>query len=256
MTSDIGSTQPPSQPAAAPPTRTNSFARIGGALFAPNETFKEIAVKPDIGIPLAILLIAGFISAVIIAQHVDFGTATREALEAQGRQMSAEEMDQAVRIGSAFGKAVTYFSPVLSVIFFVVIAGVLLLAFRMLGGEGNFKQAFSVTLYAWFPQLIKGILMTIVIMTRKDVPADQLGNLVMSNPGFLLDPKQQAVLHALVSSIDLFTIWTVVLFIIGFSFVSGMSKAKSAAIVVGLWLVAVIVKLGFAALGAAKMKAA
>ena len=256
MTSDIGSSQPPSQPAAAPTTRTNSFARIGGALFAPNETFKEIAAKPDFGIPLAILLIVGFISALIIAQHVDFGAATREALEAQGREMSAEDMEQAVRIGSAFGKAFTYFSPLISAIFFVVIAGILLLAFRMFGGEGNFKQSFSVTLYAWFPQLIKGILMTIIIMTRKDVPADQLANIVMSNPGFLVDPKQQAVLHALLSSIDVFTIWTLVLFIIGFSFVSRMTKAKSAAIVVSLWIVTVIIKLGFAALGASRMKAA
>lgn len=256
MTSDIGSTQPPSQPAAAPPTKTNSFARIGGALFAPNETFKEIAAKPDIGIPLAVLLIVGFICTMIIAQHVDFEAAAREAMEAQGQQMSKDDMERAARVGGAVAKAIMYFSPLLSLIFFVAIAGILLLAFRMFGGEGNFKQSFSATLYAWFPQMIKGILMAIIVLTKKDVPADQLGNLVMSNLGFLADPKQQMVLHALLTSIDLFNIWTLVLFIIGFSFVSRMSKAKSAAIVVSLWLVTVIFKLGFAALGASRMKAA
>ena len=40
-------------------------------------------------------------------------------------------------------------------------------AFRMFGGEGNFKQAFSVVLYGWFPQLIKGILMAIVAIVAR-----------------------------------------------------------------------------------------
>jgi hypothetical protein len=255
MTSDIGSTQPPSQPAAAP-TQTNSFARIGGALFAPNETFKEIVAKPDFGIPLAVLLIVGFMGAVVIAQHIDFEAATREALEGQNRQMSQEDMDRAARMAGAFTKAIMYFAPVFSVVFYVVIAGVLLLAFRMFGGEGNFKQAFSVTLYAWYPQLIKGILMALVVLSRKDIPADQLGSIVMSNPGFLVDPKQQAILYAVLTSLDVFTIWTLVLLIIGFSFVSGMSKTKSAAVVISLWFVTFIFKLGFAAIGAARMKAA
>ncbi len=255
MTSDIGSTQPPSQPA-APEPKSNSFARIGGALFAPNETFDEIARKPDIAIPLTILLIVGFVCTFLIAPHLDFESAYRSAMESRSQEMSKEDMDRAVRIASAFGKAIMYVSPVVSAGFFLITAGILLLAFRMFGGEGTFKQAFSVTLYAWFPNLISSILTTIIVLTRKSIPADQIGNVLRSNLGFLADPKQQAVLHALLASIDIFTIWTLVLFIIGFAFVSRMSKAKSAAVVISLWIVTVIFKLGFAALGAARMKQA
>jgi hypothetical protein len=80
--------------------------------------------------------------------------------------------------------------------------------------------------------------------------------LVRSNPAFLVDMKANPVLFSLLSSIDLFTIWTVVLLIIGFAFVARVSKAKSAAIVISLWAVALVIKLGFAAIGAAKAKAA
>ena len=256
MTSDIGSTQPPSQPAAAPPAKTNPFARIGGALFAPNETFREIAAKPDFGVALAVLLIVGAICTFIIAQHVDFESSTREAFESQSQQMSKEDIDRAVRIGSSVARALMYFAPVISLIFYVAIAAILLLAFKMFGGEGTFKQAFSVTLYAWYPLLIKGILMAIIVMSRGIVPADQINNVVMSNLGFLVNMKEQPVLHALLSSIDVFNIWALALFTIGFSWVSRLSKAVSGAIVVGLWLVTLVIKLGFAALAASRMKQA
>jgi hypothetical protein len=47
----------------------------------------------------------------------------------------------------------------------------------------------------------------------------------------------------------------VALLSIGFAHLSKFSKTKSAVIVVSLWLVTVVVKVGFAALGAARMKA-
>jgi hypothetical protein len=46
----------------------------------------------------------------------------------------------------------------------------------------------------------------------------------------------------------------VILLIFGFSALSKFSRAKSAAIVISLWVVQIFVKLGFAAIGAARMK--
>jgi hypothetical protein len=61
--------------------------------------------------------------------------------------------------------------------------------------------------------------------------------------------KQNPVAFAVLSSLDLFTIWTVILFIIGFSFVSRFSRAKSAAIIVPFWVLLVLFKVGGAAMG-------
>jgi FtsH-binding integral membrane protein len=66
--------------------------------------------------------------------------------------------------------------------------------------------------------------------------------------------SEHPVLFSLLSSFDIFTIWTLILLIIGFSTLSRMSRGKSAAIVISLWLFTVVVKLGFAALGASRMK--
>jgi hypothetical protein len=66
--------------------------------------------------------------------------------------------------------------------------------------------------------------------------------------------KAQPILFALLTSLDVFMLWTIILLTIGFSKVSRLSKGKSAAIIVSLWIVTVAIKLGFAALGAARMK--
>jgi len=82
-----------------------------------------------------------------------------------------------------------------------------------------------------------------------------MATVVKSNLGFLTDPKDHSILFAFLSSFDVFTIWTVVLLIIGFAIISRVSRAKSAAIVVAMWFVAIAIKLGFAALGTLGKKA-
>lgn len=251
MTSEPAGTTQPST-ATEVVRATSGFKRVTGALFAPVATFREIAARPDILVPVAVIVIISILSSIIIAPRVDFETAMREQFAQAGRNMSQEDIDRAVRFSTAIAKAMIYVAPLLNMIFFAVIAGILLLAFRLFGGEGSFKQAFSVTLYAWMPMMIAAIAMLIILMARGNVGAEQLNSLVMSNLGFLADMKENPVGYALLSSIDVFTFWTLALFVVGFSFASGLSRGKSAAIIVTLWVVMIVIKVGFAALGAAR----
>jgi hypothetical protein len=54
---------------------------------------------------------------------------------------------------------------------------------------------------------------------------------------------------ALLSSIDLFSIWVLALLIIGFGIVSKLPRAQAIGIVVVFWLIYVIGKTGLSALG-------
>lgn len=252
MTTEFAEPYAPAPPAQQP--AKNSFQRIAGVLFAPADTFRDIARKPDVLVPLAILVILGFISAAILVPRMDFEAMMQEQMAQSGRQMSDADLERAARMGAAFGKVMAFASPIFGIAVWAIIAGVLLLAHRLLGGEGNFKQAFSTTIYAWIPTAISGIVLTIVAAAKGEVNPATMNTLVKSNPAFLVDMKDNPILFALLSSLDLFTIWTLILLIVGFSTLSRVSRAKSAAIVVSLWLVTVVVKLGFAALGAAGMK--
>ena len=254
MTSGIdgSSPAPPAVEAASP--RMSGMQRIFGALFNPGETFAEIATRPDIVAPLVLIMVLSLASSIITVPRIDFDSVVREQLSQTNPDMSPEDMDRAARFGGSMGKVIAYASPLFSLLFVVVIAAVLLMEFRLFGGEGTFKQAMSVTLYSWVPLMIAALISTIILLGRGKVSASELQTLVMSNPGFLVDQKENPIGFALLSSIDLFTIWSVILLTIGFSYVSRMSRVKSAAVVISLWFLQILVKVGLAAMSASRMK--
>ena len=96
---------------------------------------------------------------------------------------------------------------------------------------------------------------TIVAMFRGTVDPREMGGLIASTPAFFVSFKDHPVLYSFLSSLDLFTIWTLVLLTIGFAYVARVSKTRSAVTVVSWWAFLVLVKVGFAAMGAARMKA-
>ena len=232
-------------PPAAP--KPNSFERILGVLIAPSETFSSIARTPDWVVPLVLMLVVSLGSGIVIAQRVDFASAVREQME-QNKNVSPDQIDRSVRMVAAFSKVAAYCAPIFSIVFLLIIAAALMVAFRLFGGENNFKQSFSVAVYAWIPGLVKSVISLAIMLARDTVPAQDLAILVRSNLGFLVDMKTNPMAFAVLTSLDAFTIWILILYIIGFSYVSRLSKAKSAAIIVTLWAVTVLFKVVPAAL--------
>jgi len=224
----------PAAAPAAPAPKPNGFQRIIGVLFSPNETFASIARQPDWVVPLVVILVVSILAGIVFAQRVDFTAPVREQMES--RNLPQDQIDRAVRITAAASKIFSYLSPVLSLIFLLIIAALLLVAFRLFGGEGDFRQAFSVTNYAWMPGVLKSIILTALVAAR-GASATELPTLLRSNLAFLTSMKTNLLLFTLLSKIDIFTIWLLALFIIGFASIAKFTKAKSAAIVISLWVV-------------------
>lgn len=229
--------------------------RITGALFSPDETFADIARKPDFLVALLVILVVSTISGVVLAPRLDYES-LRPQMAAKNPNLAPEDLNRAVKMATAIGKVGAYASPLLVVCVFVIVAAVLLLAFRLFGGEGTFRQAFSIVTYAWIPLVIQRLILTIIIAIKGTADVNDISTLVRSNPAFLVDMADHPVLFSFLSSFDLFTIWTMVLLIIGFAYMSRFSKGRSATIILSIWAFITVVKLGFAAMGAAKMKAA
>ncbi len=235
----------------------NVFERIAGALFAPAETFQDIARRPDILAPLLIILVVGYITTFMVIPKMDMSTITAQQIEQMRKQnpnMGEEQVAQMERFTAASGKVMGYVGPLLGAIWYAILAGILLLAFRLFGGEGTYKQALSATLYAWIPLVLFGVLLTIIVLARGTFDPSTAATLVKSNPAFLVDMKEQPILFSLLTNFDIFTMWTIFLLIVGFSALSKTSRAKAATVIVGLWVAMIVVKLGFAALTASRMK--
>jgi hypothetical protein len=241
----------PASPAEVAP-KPNSFQRILGVIIAPGETLASIARQPDWVVIALVTVVVGVAAAAVMVPHIDFESTYREAFEKQN--MPSDAMAKALRLSVAFAKTLTYSSGLLTIVWWAILAGILYLGVRMIGGEGTYLQAWSVTLYAAVPLLVKSLVTAGVALARHSVTAPELPALVRSNPAFLVDPKSQMVLFSALSSLDVFTIWWIVLLIIGFAALSRMSKAATAALVIIVWLIGVVIKLGFAAIGAARMR--
>ena len=119
----------------------------------------------------------------------------------------------------------------------VGIAGVLLAAFNILGGHARFGQAFSVTLYSWIPLTVRTLIGCAVVAMRSDpTPLMQLASSSYSNLSPLVDIDKSRALFLFLSTLDVFTFWSLFLMAVGFSEASGLSRRKSALFVGVLWL--------------------
>lgn len=242
----------PAQPVAAAPTK-NGFQRLAGALFAPAETFADVARRPDYLVPLVFLILVSYATVFVILPLMDMDAVTAQQEEIiRKRQPNVSDADIArmTRVNRAIARVGFYAAPALQPAIFALIALVLFGAFRLMGGEGRYGQAFSATLYAWMPQVLKSIVVAVVVTMRGSFDPVTMPTLVKSNPAFLVDVKEHPVLFSLLSSFDLFNVWTLILFAIGFAALSKFPRGKSAAIVAAVWLIFIVIKLGGAALTA------
>ena len=226
----IGQDNAIATPAPGAEPKPNSFQRIIGVLFSPDATFASIARRPDWVVPLVLLLL-------VVARGRHHHRAARRLRRRRARGDGAEQERLAgadrpsgkdLRRRSA--RCSTYISPVLSLIGLLVIAGVLLLAFRLFGGEGDFKQAFSVD--AATPRCRhhqehrhadhhRG-------EGRRSSPRRRCRRSSDRTSAFSSTTRRNPMAFALLSSFDIFSIWFLALLIIGFAYVARVSKAKAA----------------------------
>jgi hypothetical protein len=253
MTTDVSD---PSTPAPAG-AKLNVFQRIAGVLFSPADTFTDIVRKPDVLAPMAILLLIGYALTFVIMPLMDWDSivATQtEQMRKQNPNLTDADVERVSKFTRTIGSFMGYIGPILGVIGWVVIGGAIFLVFRMFGGDGTFKQGLSITVYSWVPLTIFSIVMGIVVFSQHAFDPTKAATIVKSNPAFLVDMKDHPVLYSLLSQFDIFTLATIALLVIGFSIMSRFSRVKSAVIIVSMWLAVILVKVGFAALGAARMK--
>ncbi len=231
---------------ATPPSASNPFAMMFGALFAPVETFGKAAQRPVWAVPMIIYVLLSIAGTVMVMPKIDFDSVVREQMEKSGKEMDDKQLEMIVSIQ----KPIVYVSSVVAIpIAILIIAAVHMGGFRAFGGEGRLAQYFSITTLAWMPLLVQSLVGQVVIMTRKSISIEQLQTTVVSNLGFLTSPLDNPARFALLSSIDLFSIWVLVLLVVGFGIVSKLPRGQSIGIVLAFWLVYVIGKTGLAALG-------
>lgn len=229
----------------------SSFGRIVSVLLAPAKTFASIAARPTWLVPLLVLAVLGLAVSLILVPKVDWGASIREQLESSGAadQVSAEQLEQQVAIGEKVSGGAIYFVAVVGPwLIYPLIALFFLGLFKLLGSEMSFKQSLATLVHAFIPFALAALLTIPVLYGRAEISAEEMqqGKLLASNVGAFLADDASPALLALASSIDLFTIWAVVLLVIGYHVVARVSRTSTLVVVLGSWLAWVAIKVGIA----------
>lgn len=231
-----------------------SISLLFKVLWSPGEAMYLLSKNPRV---LAPLLFLGIFSAVTIGgafTKIDFGDMYMRMVEKspQGQNMSDDQKANLKRIMSlpVIKAAVPVFTVIFTLITILFVAGVYFLVFSILGREGGFKAYLSLTAFAFVPIVFSDIASVVraFAVPPTSLMLDELGSL---SAGIFVDRDSASpVLFALANSVDLVTIWTLSLLIIGYGFVTrkSLSKGTRAAVVVGVFLAYVGLKLAAAAI--------
>ncbi|HTV57718.1 MAG TPA: YIP1 family protein [Candidatus Baltobacteraceae bacterium] len=240
-------------PLSSQPQEIGSFARLIGVLVNPRPTFESIVRRPTWVVPIALGCVL-FITVVAIFSVRGGWPAFFERQDAKSsrfQQLSQQQQDDTlktqIKIAPTFAYVEGVVVPILAA---VVVAAVLLGVFNLSGSTSvNFNTALGIVAYAWTPWLIHG-LVSILILFLKDPSTVDLQNLVASNPGALLSDDAPKWLTSLLTSFDIFAVWTMILLAIGFSSANPkkLSFGKALSMVVAVWLFFVIAKVGLTSL--------
>ena len=101
-------------------------------------------------------------------------------------------------------------------------------------------------MYATLPSILKSVLGMIAILAGMAPESFNIKNMAPTNPGAFMDPiESNKALYSIASSLDVVTIWTLVLLGIGTSIIAGTKRSSGYMAVFGWWAVVVLISAGF-----------
>ena len=230
---------------------TSALGRLVSVLVAPAKTFQAIKEKPTWLLAVVALIIVGVITTALISGKIDYPEMIRDSIEAQGRDVPEAQLEGIIDFYEKFGPVLSMAGLAVGVVGYLLIAVLFLVVLKLLGGEIGFASSFSTTVHSMMPQAVKGLLSIPVILGCGNFSYVDLrsGSILKSNLGAFAGEEIGPAMLGLLSSVDVFAIWSVSLLIIGFSIVGKVSKGTAAMATIGLWVIWILIKIGLASLG-------
>ncbi len=234
--------------AGPPPEPTSAVGRLVGTFFSPGATFRSIAARPGFVAPLILWTVISLALYAAMAPKFDYDRMTRSSLEKKGQTIPEERIQAIVatqkKIAPVIGMVIFALVPTIATL---VVALVFWASFKAFGWDLTFRQGVGVTAHAFLPSVVGTLLLVPVVIQRESIDPQGIPDLLRSNLGFLVDTASSPALHSLLGSIDVFSIWTLILLTIGFAAAGRTSRKAAAGVVFTIWALYVLGKAGLAA---------
>jgi hypothetical protein len=228
------------------PARRFDLPRARAMLLRPRRGFQEMASEPRATwlTPMLILTITAILVVVATGYLRSRAALMGEVTlppgwefwtpEMQNNYMQAQQATQ--------GPVFLYVMPMVGSLSglwvgWLLLAALLHFGFTLLGGRGSMQSALNIVAWASLPFAIRDILRIVFMLSEGHAIASPGLSGFVSTPGFV---------SQLLTRLDVFLVWHILLLIIGFAVADGLSRSKA---VMGVLLVVLIVLLAQAGLG-------
>ncbi len=228
--------------------------RIVNAFVAPSKAFHGLERNASWWMAWLLISIVSLAFVWVIDTKIGMDEIARIEMAKNSRQaeqmekMSPEQRQKALQLSATITRVVTYAVPVTILIVSLIIAAILMATFNFgFGAEVPFKVALAIVFYGTLPNLISSVLATASVALGANPEGFNIRNPIASNPAYFMDANAHKFLSGLVSAVDIFSLWCVVLLGIGFAC---QSKVKRSTAILTIFSWFLLYKLGAAALAA------
>jgi hypothetical protein len=223
------------------------LGRLTGVFYEPGKVFADVAERPRWLAPILVSILIGLTLVYAISSRIGWESTVRQALAKNPRtaEMPAEQREKAIATGAKVASVIGWVMAVIGAPASVlIIAGVLAGLFNgLLGAELKFAQAFAVTAYALLVRALLAALMILLVYLK---PPEDFNIQVspFSPAAYMNSTETPKWLMSLAGSLDLFTIWAIILLALGFSIAARKLSFSKALITIAIpWLIWVIAQM-------------
>ncbi|MFO7637817.1 MAG: YIP1 family protein [bacterium] len=204
---------------------------------SPGQLFARLRERPVWLLPLALAVVASLAATAVSTNYFDWSEQRDAAVEAmQQRGMSETDIEQAlVQMERFTGNPLMRFGMPLAgglitqLVAFFFLALIYNLALPLLGAQGSYRGVMSVTAHAGLVAVPAAALrILLMVMTRS---AQAGTSLLLAFPGL-----EQGFLQVVLSRVDPFVIWQVVLTGLGLKVFFDIKGSKSYWLVAAIWV--------------------
>lgn len=215
--------------------------------FSPTKAFTRLKDKPSWWLPLLITVLVTLVVTVVSTRYFDWETQRQRVIEQlESRNMTPEQIEQATEQMEKFWSSpiMRFGMPVASALVMqlaavFVLALIYNLAMPLLGSTGNYLRSLSVVCLASLVSIPAGIVKLLLVLLKRS--AEVSTSLLLAAPNV-----KSGFLQVLLSRVDPFAFWQLVLMAFGLKIVFDLKGSKAYLMVFIVWLAFTLI---FASLG-------
>ena len=231
------------------PVRRINLARLISLFLRPRQVFTEMASegRASWSIPMLVLSITGIL-VVIVAGYLKTRAAMMGEItlppdwqywtpDMQNNYMQAQQATQ--------GPAFMYIIPMVGSLTglwlgWLILAGLLHLGSTLFGGRGSMQSALNVVAFASLPFALRDVLRIVFMVSS--------GHAIAS-PGLSGFAASAGLFSQLLSRVDIFLLWNIILLVIGFAVSDGLTRGKAFVSVLIVMAIVLLAQTGLGLVG-------